>query len=215
MDRNETKHPWLDSDETFDCPEGNPLSTTSKSFDLRELVGDLVTLVKDRAKDAGQPRGAAQPSADQIETAVLASLTDTSKNATEIVSALAMTSAGVWAPSIGKIHLVLAKLTEDKKVSAKTDGDRKVYSITKTGKSALKDAAEKPSPETGADAGASRAAGSTKNLLACDAAFLKSASKLGPVMLDVAQTGTREQQQAAAAVLDEMRNKLHGILAEK
>ena len=49
----------------------------------------------------------------------------------------------------------------------------------------------------------------------CDVSFLKSASKLGPVMLDVAQAGTREQQQAAASVLDEMRTKLHVILAEK
>jgi hypothetical protein len=53
------------------------------------------------------------------------------------------------------------------------------------------------------------------NLLNCDATFLKSATKLGPVLLDVAQTGTREQQQVAAAALDELRHKLHGILAGK
>ena len=39
------------------------MSTSSKSFDLRELVGDLVTLVKDRAMDAGQTRAAAHPGA--------------------------------------------------------------------------------------------------------------------------------------------------------
>jgi DNA-binding PadR family transcriptional regulator len=105
----------------------------------------------------------------------------------------------------------LAALTEAKKVSAKTDGDRKVYSITKAGKAALKDAAANPVTETTS----ARASGPNINLLNCDATFLKSATKLGPVMLDVAQTGTREQQQAAAAVLDEMRHKLHGILAGK
>ena len=186
------------------------MSTSPKNFDLRELVGDLVTLVKDRAKDVGQSRGTAQPSAAQIELAILATITETPKNATEIVAALALAGAGVWAPSTGKIHPVLAKLAEDKKVTAKTDGDRKVYSITKAGKSALKDAAENPATDS-----ATGATGSTKNLMNCDATFLKSASKLGPVMLDVAQTGTREQQQAAAAVLDEMRHKLHGILAGK
>lgn len=193
--------------------EGKPVSTSPKNFDLRELVGDLVTLVKDRAKDVGQSRGTAQPSAEQIELAILATITETPKNATEIVAALALAGAGVWAPSTGKIHPVLAKLTEEKKVTAKTDGDRKVYSITKAGKSALKDAAENPAQET--VAGTNSSMGSTKNLMNCDATFLKSASKLGPVMLDVAQTGTREQQQAAAAVLDEMRHKLHGILAGK
>lgn len=209
--RNETKASWLDPDETFDTPEGNPMSTSSKTFDLRELVGDLVTLVKDRAADVGQARGSAQPSSEQIELAILATLADGSKNAGEIVSALALAGAGAWAPTTGKIHPALAKLTEDKKVSAKTEGDRKIYAITKTGKSAIKDGAAQPAPE----AGATSTAGSTRNMLACDVSFLKSASKLGPVMLDVAQTGTREQQQAAAAALDEMRNKLHVILAEK
>ena len=190
--------------------EGKPVSTSPKNFDLREIVGDLVTLVKDRAKDVGQSRGTAQPSAEQIELAILATITETPKNATEIVAALALAGAGVWAPSTGKIHPALAKLTEDKKVTAKTDGDRKVYTITKAGKSTLKDAAENPATDS-----ATGATGSTKNLMNCDATFLKSASKLGPVMLDVAQTGTREQQQAAAAVLDEMRHKLHGILAGK
>ena len=202
---------WLDPVETFDSPEGNPVSTSSKSFDLRELVGDLVTLVKDRASDVGQVRGSAQPNSEQIELAILASLADGSKNASEIVSALSLAAAGAWAPTTGKIHPALAKLTEVKKISAKTEGDRKIYTITKAGKSAIKDGAPQPAPE----AGATRAAGSTRNLMSCDASFLKSASKLGPVMLDVAQTGSREQQQAAAAVLDEMRNKLHVILAEK
>lgn len=209
--RNETMPPWLDPDEAFVSPEGNPVSTSSKSFDLRELVGDLVTLVKDRAADAGQTRGSAQPKSEQIELAILASLAEGSKNASEIVSALSLAGAGVWAPTTGKIHPALAKLTEDKKISAKTEGDRKIYTITKAGKSAIKDGAAQPAPE----AGATRTAGSSRNLMSCDASFLKSASKLGPVMLDVAQTGTREQQQAAAAVLDEMRNKLHVILAEK
>lgn len=209
--RNETKPSWLDPDELFDCTEGNPVSTSSKSFDLRELVGDLVTLVKDRASDVGQARGSAQPTSEQIELAILGTLADGPKNASDIVSALSLAAAGAWAPTTGKIHPALAKLTEDKKVSAKTEGDRKVYSITKTGKSAIKDGAAQPAHE----ADATRTAGSTRNLMNCDVSFLKSASKLGPVMLDVAQAGTREQQQAAASVLDEMRTKLHVILAEK
>lgn len=191
--------------------EGNPVNTSSKSFDFRELFGDLVTLVKDRATDAGQRRTSDQPTSDQLEIAVLATLADTSKNTAEVLVALALTSAGVWTPTVGKIHPVLAALTEAKKVSAKTEGDRKVYAITKAGKAALKEAAENPVTERAS----TRPSGPSVNLLNCDASFLKSASKLGPVMLDVAQTGTREQQQAAAAVLDEMRNKLHVILAEK
>ena len=187
------------------------MSNTSKNFDLREVFGDLLSQVKERAMDFGQPRSSAQPTTEMIEVAVLATIAETPKNAAEIVAALGLSSAGTWAPTVGKIHPVLAALTEAKKVSAKTDGDRKVFSITKAGKAALKEAAEAPIEETKS----ARPSGPTMNLLNCDASFLKSATKLGPVMLDVAQTGTRDQQQAAAAVLDEMRHKLHGILAGK
>lgn len=206
--RNETKVVWLDLDE---AKAEESMTNTSKSFDFRELFGDLVTLVKARATEAGQSRTSDQPTSDQLEIAVLATLADTSKNTAEVVAALALTSAGVWTPTVGKIHPILAALTEAKKVSVKTEGDRKVYSITKAGKAAIKEAAENPISETTT----ARPSSQNMNLLNCDATFLKSASKLGPVMLDVAQTGTREQQQAAAAVLDEMRNKLHVILAEK
>ena len=187
------------------------MSNTSKNFDLREVFGDLLNQVKERAMDFGQPRSAAQPTPEMIETAALATISEAPKNASEIVATLALSSAGTWVPTVGKIHPVLAALTEAKKVSAKTDDDRKVYSITKAGKAALKEAAANPVTETTS----ARASGPNMNLLNCDATFLKSATKLGPVMIDVAQTGTREQQQAAAAVLDEMRHKLHGILAGK
>ena len=187
------------------------MSNTSKNFDLREVFGDLLNQVKERAMDFGQPRSATQPTPEMIETAVLAAISEDPKNAAEIVATLGLSSAGTWVPTVGKIHPVLAALTEAKKVSAKTDGDRKVYSITKAGKAALKEAAANPVTETTS----ARPSGPNMNLLNCEATFLKSATKLGPVMLDVAQTGTREQQQEAAAVLDEMRNKLHGILAGK
>jgi DNA-binding PadR family transcriptional regulator len=187
------------------------MSNTSKNFDLREVFGDLLSQVKERAMDFGQPRSAAQPNSEMIETAVLATISEAPKNAAEIVATLGLSSAGTWVPTVGRIHPVLAALTEAKKVAAKTDGDRKVYAITKAGKAALKEAAANPVTETTS----ARPSGPNMNLLNCDASFLKSATKLGPVMLDVAQTGTREQQRAAAAVLDEMRDKLHGILAGK
>jgi DNA-binding PadR family transcriptional regulator len=187
------------------------MNNTSKNFDLREVFGDLLSQVRDRAMDFGQPRSAAQPTSEMIEVAVLAALSEEPKNATEVVSNVGLSSAGSWVPTLGKIHAALAALTEGKKVSAKTDGDRKVYTITKAGKAALKEAAANPVTESSS----ARSSIPNMNLLNCDATFLKSATKLGPVMLDVAQTGTHQQQQAAAAVLDEMRHQLHGILAGK
>jgi hypothetical protein len=69
------------------------MSNTSKNFDLREVFGDLLNQVKERAMDFGQPRSAAQPTSNLIEIAVLATLSETPKNAAAVVSALALTSA--------------------------------------------------------------------------------------------------------------------------
>lgn len=185
------------------------MSNTSKNFDLRELAGDLIGLVKDRAKDVAST--AVKPDETRIQSAVLSTIGEDSKNAAEITRAIALASAGTWSPASGEIRKVLAKLESEKLISTKVDGDRKVYSITKTGKSTLRAAADQPHAETSSDS-RSMFAG---NLMACKPEFLREASKLAPVLIDVAQTGSTAQQVAAAALLEETRHKLHVILAEK
>ena len=94
----------------------------------------------------------------------------------------------------------------------KTTADRKTYSITESGKAALDLAKEN------LDTSAHRVASKLNmnfNWMSCDPKFLSSASKLPPVMLDIAQTGTREQQARAAEILDKARHDLHKVLAEK
>jgi DNA-binding PadR family transcriptional regulator len=196
--------------------EGIFMSTSSKNFDLREIAGDLLNLVKDRAKDAATP--SVKPDAVMIQNAVLATIEDEAKNAAEIVRAISLASADTWSPTSGEIQQTLAKLTEAKFVSAKLEGDRKVYAITKTGKTQLKNA---PATDAASQPTEPRRKFSAFPDLAdltginCSQEFLRAASKLAPAMLDLAKTGTKDQQAAAAALLDETRHKLHVILAEK
>ncbi len=185
------------------------MSNTSKNFDLRELAGDLIGLVKDRAKDVAS--SAVKPDETRIQTAILSTIAEDSKNAAEITRAIALASAGTWSPSSGDIQKALTKLEAEKLISAKLDSDRKVYSATKLGKANLKAATDQPEAE-GSTEPTSKLTGS---LMACKPEFLRAASKLAPVMLDVAQTGSQSQQVTAAAVLEETRHKLHVILAEK
>ncbi|MFM6967113.1 MAG: PadR family transcriptional regulator [Rhodoluna sp.] len=185
------------------------MSTSSMNFDLKELVGDLLSLVKDRAKDAaGQ---VIKPDAERIKSAVLSAIVDDAKNVTEIIRALSLSSAGTWNPTNAEVQQTLNALLDEKLASSKVEGDRKVYSITKAGKTALKNAPE--ANETTSE-GSTAKSKFTDNLTS-NPEFLKSASKLGPVMLDLAKTGSPSQQKAAAALLDETRHKLHQILAEK
>ena len=194
------------------------MSTASKNIDLRELAGDLIGLIKDRAKDA--TTAATKPDAAMVQNAVLSTIADEPKNAAEITRVLTLASAGAWNPTSGEIQVALTTLTAEKLATAKVDGDRKVYSITKAGKTRLKDAFA-----TGASTSNSSDEGRRKFNSFADMAtmaginltpeFREAAKKLAPVMLDMAKTGTKAQQAAAAALLAETRDKMHAILAEK
>jgi DNA-binding PadR family transcriptional regulator len=192
------------------------MSTTSKNIDLRELAGDLIGLIKDRAKDAAS--AVSKPDTAMVQNAVLSTIADEPKNAAEITRVLTLASAGAWNPTSGDIQVALTALTGEKLATAKVDGDRKVYSITKAGKARLKDAPA--AGEHDAAAEATRKFNSFADVakmtgINLTSEFKKAAKNLAPVMLDMAKTGTKTQQAAAAALLEETRDKMHAILAEK
>lgn len=192
------------------------MSNPSKNVDLRELAGDLIGLIKDRAKDAAA--AVTKPQESMVQNAVLSAISEQPKNAAEITRTLALASAGAWAVTAGEIQVTLGTLVEEKLAAAKVDGDRKVYSITKAGKARLKDAPA--AGEQDATAEATRKFNSFSDVakmtgINLTSDFKKAAKNLAPVMLDMAKTGTKAQQAAAAKLLDETRDKLHSILAEK
>jgi DNA-binding PadR family transcriptional regulator len=192
------------------------MSKESKNIDLRELAGDLIGLIKDRAKDATSAVN--KPDVAMIQNAVLSTIAEEPRNASEITRILALASAGAWNPTAGEIQLALAALTKDKLAAAKVDGDRKVYSITKAGKTRLNDAPA--ANEQTASSETRRKFNSFADMatmagINLTPEFKRSAKNLAPVMLDMAKTGTKAQQASAAALLDETRDKLHAILAEK
>lgn len=185
------------------------MANESKSFDLREFAGDLIGLVRNRAQEIAS--NATRPAVEQIQTAVLSTLNLESGNAAEITKSIALASAGSWKPSAGDIQQTLKTLEANKLVTAKLDGDRKVYSITKAGRAELKSTASKPE-ENEKNVKESANLGAWMD---CKPEFLRAATKLAPAMLDIAQTGSKAQQAAAAAVLDQTRHQLHSILAEE
>ena len=192
------------------------MSTASKNIDLRELAGDLIGLIKDRAKDAAT--AVTKPDATMVQNAVLSTIADEPKNAAEITRVLTLASAGAWNPTSGDIQVALTTLTSEKLATAKVDGDRKGYSITKAGKTRLKDAPTASESTAGTEARRkfnSFADMATMAGINLTPEFREAAKKLAPVMLDMAKTGTKAQQAAAAALLAETRDKMHAILAEK
>jgi len=192
------------------------MSNASKNIDLRELAVDLIGLIKDRAKDAAS--AVTKPDVAMVQNAVLSTIADEPRNATEITRVLTLASAGAWTPTAGEIQVALTALTAEKLATGKVDGDRKVYSITKAGKTRLKDAPAASESTAGNESRRkfnSFADVATMAGINLTSEFRDAAKKLAPAMLDMAKTGTKAQQAAAAVLLAETRDKMHAILAEK
>ncbi|MFM5904682.1 MAG: hypothetical protein ACKORF_01055 [Micrococcales bacterium] len=187
------------------------MAAASNSFDLKKIIEEIVSFTKNRTENFGTVRQAKAPSAEQLATATLAALETGPKNAKQLSEAIAVASGGTMTPTSAQIRLTLEALIEQGFVLVSTKKDRKVYLLSEAGAQELSGAAarfaktQKNTDET---------SGTGSSWLACDPKFLVAASKLGPVMLDLAQTGTREQQQQATELLDELRHELHRILAD-
>ncbi|MEY4423486.1 MAG: hypothetical protein RLZZ258_589 [Actinomycetota bacterium] len=183
------------------------MSTSGKNFDLNAIASDVVAAVRSGFSDLRNPSTNREPDSDAIKVAVLSVIEHEALNAIQISAAIRLANAGLWVPSSGVIHSTLNELIASKLATAQVDGDRKTYAITKAGKKALATALEAPVSEAEAP--------NSKSDSNCNASFIYSASKLGPVLIDIAQTATSEQKKKAAEVLEEVRHRLHVILAEK
>jgi DNA-binding PadR family transcriptional regulator len=189
------------------------MAGNSTNIDFNGLIDELKNFAKTKFSDLGARRPAAAPDDVQTANAILAALEAGDKNLQQLAQSISLTSGGAWNPSVGILQQAISNLTDDGNVSATTDGDRKVFSLTKKGRKALEAAKSEQATSEESGGTESTSSGSRSAWLNCEPQFLVNASKLGPAMLDIAQTGTREQQQKAAAVLEKTRNELHQILA--
>jgi DNA-binding PadR family transcriptional regulator len=188
------------------------VSTANSSFDPRQAIEGLFGYVKDMAVGSMNRGFKPQPDADRVEAAVLAALESGTKTASQITKSIGLAAGGTWTPTDGQVNKALGNLSDADLISSKTKADRKTYSLTKAGEEALSSAKDQMAYAPSVSPTKTFA---NMEWLNCEPAFLKSASKLPPVMLDLAQTATREQQKKAAEILDKARHDLHKVLAEK
>ena len=113
------------------------MSNAANSFDPRQAIEGLIGFAKEKATGAVKSQFKAKPDAQKVETAILAALESGAKTAAQIVKSIHLTSGGTWAPTDGEANQALAKLAESNHVSAATEEDRKVYSLTQQGTDAL------------------------------------------------------------------------------
>lgn len=211
-------------------------NSSSFGFDIREAVENLRDAVM--AGPGGRSsRGSAH---HDVRAAVIHALGDEPMNGQQVIAAIGAASGGDWMPSAGEVYPTLQLLTDEGLVSTQHDGERTVYTLTDAGREAEAAMAAESTSDTGRDSRGEwrmprmgegwnlpewgdRMSGRwnerwsdrwNEHWADRTSAVPRSGAKLAQAAAQVTQTGTREQQERAAALLDETRRRLYAILAE-
>ncbi|NGM11833.1 PadR family transcriptional regulator [Verrucosispora sp. WMMA2044] len=150
-------------------------------------------------------RGRGRGRRPNVRNAVLALLTERPMHGYEMIQEIDSRTGGSWRPSPGSIYPTL-QLLEDEGVIAATEesgGGRKRFTLTEQGRAEADEAAQTPP-------WAEVAEDTINSWHDIRHAGMQAMQALRQVMM----TGTDDQRERAAQVLDETRRKLYAILAE-
>jgi DNA-binding PadR family transcriptional regulator len=142
---------------------------------------------------------------------VLRSLNGAPKTGHELSTAVDELSRGKVSASPSRIYPLLERLLDEGLISVATKKDRKIYSLTESGKTAEASFAEIPIEEPEAN----ESTWALPKWVDVRGVIPIAATRLGKVSLEVAQFGTKDQQERAAAAIDDARKRIHEILSEQ
>jgi DNA-binding PadR family transcriptional regulator len=188
------------------------MSDRKNSFDIRPILESI----SDTIRSAGDSMSSSMRPAEVwtetgLRTAVMRALVSGPKTGHEIIGAIHATNSWGIKPAAAKVYPLLESLLDELLVSVAVVKDRKVYTLTKAGKTAEKSLTDEPMvDESTTEAGwdFSKWTGLNGNLTTAS-------RRLARAAFDLARHGTKEQQEAAAVAIDEARRKIHEILAAK
>ncbi|MFG2054923.1 PadR family transcriptional regulator [Micromonospora sp. NPDC048930] len=150
-------------------------------------------------------RGRGRGRRPNVRGAVLALLTERPMHGYEMIQEIDSRTGGAWRPSPGSIYPTL-QLLEDEGViaaAADSDGGRKRFTLTEQGRAEAAEAAQTPPWAEFAE----KTVSSWHDIRDAGAQAMHA-------LRQVMMTGTDDQRERAAQVLDETRRKLYAILAE-
>ncbi|MFC0508550.1 PadR family transcriptional regulator [Micromonospora costi] len=153
----------------------------------------------------GRGRGRGRGRRPNVRGAVLALLTERPMHGYEMIQEIDSRTGGAWRPSPGSIYPTL-QLLEDEGVitaAADSDGGRKRFTLTDQGQEEAAAAAQTPPWAEFAET----TVNSWHDIRDAGAQAMHA-------LRQVMMTGTDDQRERAAQVLDETRRKLYAILAE-
>ncbi|WP_234998740.1 PadR family transcriptional regulator [Demequina sp. NBRC 110057] len=137
-----------------------------------------------------------------VRAAVLALLHEEPMHGYQVIREITERTDGRWKPSAGSVYPTLQLLADEGLVHAETTADRKVYSLTEEGK-AEAEAAAASAPWSEPEGDGPRFGGAPK-----------AGAELAQAVAQVVRSGSSDQQERAAEVLNDARRKIYTILAE-
>ncbi|WFB06292.1 PadR family transcriptional regulator [Streptomyces sp. LX-29] len=150
----------------------------------------------------GGPRGRARRG--DVRASILALLRDRPMHGYEMIQEIAERSGGAWKPSPGSVYPTLQLLEDEGLISSESEGGKKLFALTETGRSEAEAGPEAPWQEAGRGV---------------DWEAMQEIRQAGFGLMEaftqVWKTGTPEQRQQAIAAINDARKRLYLILAEE
>lgn len=190
------------------------MSNGSNGIDIQNILKTLKVRMENF--DLSNLKQAAESTQSTVDHRhlILASLKAEAKNGHQILTEIAASPSGTKKPTASHIYPLLEQLVDEGLITATQSGERKVYKLTKDGKTALAAHKEKATAEA-KPATEENDPWPLPRWLDLNGKVLKASGRLAKSLTEVAQVATLEQQERVADLLDETRKKVHAILAEE
>lgn len=150
----------------------------------------------------GGPRGRARRG--DVRASILALLKDRPMHGYEMIQEISDRSGGAWRPSPGSVYPTLQLLEDEGLISSASDGGKRLFTLTDTGRTEADAGPEAPWEDAGRGV---------------DWDALNEIRKAGGGLVEafrqVWATGTPDQREKALVVINEARKKLYLILADE
>lgn len=157
-----------------------------------------------------QIRKVGLPNEDALRHQILTALADGPATGHEIIKAISELKASPK-PLSSQVYPLLENLADQGLISSQLKKDRKVYTLTEAGEKASK--ANPIEGEKTADTDSDT--WMLPKWVDLSGKVPKAGARLASVLADVSKNGSKEQQEKAAAVIDEARKQIHQILASE
>ncbi|MEU2112587.1 PadR family transcriptional regulator [Streptomyces sp. NPDC019507] len=152
----------------------------------------------------GRGRGRGRARRGDVRASILALLKDRPMHGYEMIQEIGERSGGAWKPSPGSVYPTLQLLEDEGLITSESDGGKKLFTLTDTGRTEAESVPEAPWEEAGRG---------------IDWDAMNEIRQAGFGLMEafgqVWKTGTPDQRQKAISVISEARKKLYLILADE